>query len=115
MTSSVCTRLHHIRQVSAVCWQFALTIVTVQVVQWYHSCVGDDHFCCLCMQDRDTARRKTGHGPKCHFFNSFFVNRIYKCAHAKRPTWKVCCYLPCPHPCQPCASPLMHTDLIAWP
>lgn len=30
------------------------------------------------MQDRDAERRKAGLGPKCHFFNSFFVNKLYK-------------------------------------
>jgi hypothetical protein len=32
-------------------------------------------------QDRDAARRKQGLGPKCHFFSSFFLNKLYKDAH----------------------------------
>ena len=32
-------------------------------------------------QDRDMARRKQGLGPKCHFFSSFFLNKLYKDAH----------------------------------
>jgi len=27
---------------------------------------------------RDADRRKAGLGPKCHFFNSFFVNKLWK-------------------------------------
>jgi Ulp1 family protease len=30
------------------------------------------------IQDRDAERRREGLGPKCHFFNSFFVNKLYK-------------------------------------
>ncbi|KAK9817166.1 hypothetical protein WJX72_010594 [[Myrmecia] bisecta] len=29
------------------------------------------------LQDRDTRRRKAGRGPKCHFFNSFFINKLF--------------------------------------
>ena len=32
-------------------------------------------------QDRDAERRKEGQGPKCHFYNSFFLNKLYKDAH----------------------------------
>ena len=34
------------------------------------------------MQDRDAERRRAGLVPTCHFFNSFFVNKLYKDAHA---------------------------------
>ena len=29
-------------------------------------------------QVRDGERRKAGLGPKCHFFNSFFVNKLWQ-------------------------------------
>ena len=29
------------------------------------------------MQDRDAERRRAGRRPHCHFFNSFFVNKLY--------------------------------------
>ena len=32
----------------------------------------------LVVQVRDTERRRAGLGPKCHFFNSFFVNKLFK-------------------------------------
>ncbi|EIE20629.1 cysteine proteinase [Coccomyxa subellipsoidea C-169] len=32
--------------------------------------------------DRDAERRRAGLVPTCHFFNSFFVNKLYKDAHA---------------------------------
>ncbi|KAK9901672.1 hypothetical protein WJX75_007814 [Coccomyxa subellipsoidea] len=32
--------------------------------------------------DRDAERRQAGKGPRCHFFNSFFVNKLYKDTHA---------------------------------
>ena len=33
---------------------------------------------CVPLQDRDTARRQQGKWPKCHFFNSFFVNKLIR-------------------------------------
>ncbi len=33
-------------------------------------------------QVRDGERRKAGLGPKCHFFNSFFVNKLWQDAGA---------------------------------
>ena len=33
-------------------------------------------------QVRDSERRKAGRGPKCHFFNSFFVNKLWQDAGA---------------------------------
>ena len=30
------------------------------------------------VQDRDAERRGKGLGPQCHFFNSFFLNKLYK-------------------------------------
>ena len=35
-----------------------------------------------CAQVRDADRRRAGLGPKCHFFNSFFVNKLWKDAGA---------------------------------
>lgn len=29
------------------------------------------------MQDRDAERRRAGRRPYCHFFNSFFLNKLY--------------------------------------
>ncbi len=34
------------------------------------------------VQVRDAERRKAGLGPKCHFFNSFFVNKLWNDAGA---------------------------------
>ncbi|CAL8468186.1 g7725 [Coccomyxa elongata] len=31
--------------------------------------------------DRDAERREKGLGPRCHFFNSFFLNKLYKDTH----------------------------------
>ena len=28
-------------------------------------------------QDRDTRLRGSGDGPRCHFFNTFFINKLY--------------------------------------
>jgi hypothetical protein len=42
----------------------------------FMSCLGDGAQ--LSGQDRDAERRKDGLGPRCHFFNSFFLNKLYK-------------------------------------
>ena len=39
-------------------------------------------FMMACAQVRDADRRSAGLGPKCHFFNSFFVNKLWKDAGA---------------------------------
>ena len=36
------------------------------------------HQVAVLLQDRDTARRQQGKRPKCHFFNSFFVNKLIR-------------------------------------
>ena len=33
---------------------------------------------CAAYQERDVKMRKLGGFPKCHFFNTFFVNKLYK-------------------------------------
>ena len=32
----------------------------------------------MLVQVRDGVRRKAGLGPRCHFFNSFFVNKLWQ-------------------------------------
>ena len=32
----------------------------------------------LTHQERDVKMRKLGGFPKCHFFNTFFINKLYK-------------------------------------
>ena len=36
------------------------------------------------LQVRDAERRRAGLGPKCHFFNSFFVNKLFNDAGVYR-------------------------------
>lgn len=35
-------------------------------------------YACAVYQERDVKMRKLGGFPKCHFFNTFFVNKLYK-------------------------------------
>ena len=54
--------------------------------QWASLCgtvivLGHDKAFLWGLQDRDLVRRKQGLGPKCHFFSSFFLNKLFKDAH----------------------------------
>ena len=51
---------------------------------WLQDCPVGANFMMACAQVRDADRRSAGLGlgPKCHFFNSFFVNKLWKDAGA---------------------------------